>query len=172
MSEIIPAMPSLTHTHTQRLLVICYILYGCETCSLTATMEKYDQLLRCGYIPVLSEHLGLTNTHTHTHKKSQEFLAKVKIKTSHITTTLGTRKNRYFGHIKGHISLQTTIIEGKIEGKRGRGRKRTSGTMPFYHMCCFSYIGEATHVVKRHKIGRIANPGLQERDGTSLDRYL
>ena len=28
----------------------------------------------------------------------------------------------YFGHIKRHSSVKKEILEGKIEGKRGRGR--------------------------------------------------
>lgn len=33
---------------------------------------------------------------------------------------------RYYGHIRRHDSIQKTNIEGKIDGKRGRGRKRTN----------------------------------------------
>ncbi|GFS20191.1 endonuclease-reverse transcriptase [Elysia marginata] len=32
----------------------------------------------------------------------------------------------YYGHIRRHQSLQKTIMEGKINGKRQRGRKRKS----------------------------------------------
>ena len=39
---------------------------------------------------------------------------------------LKQQKLKYFGHIKRHDSLQKTIMEGKLEGKRGRGRPRIS----------------------------------------------
>ena len=34
------------------------------------------------------------------------------------------RKMQYFGHVKRHESLEKSIYEGIIEGKRGRGRPR------------------------------------------------
>ena len=36
--------------------------------------------------------------------------------------TIKTRKLRYFGHIKRHHSIKKEILEGKVNGKRGRGR--------------------------------------------------
>ena len=42
-----------------------------------------------------------------------------------------TRKAKFYGHVRRHDSLQRVILEGKVEGKRGkrgRGRKRTSWT--------------------------------------------
>ena len=38
------------------------------------------------------------------------------------------RKAKFYGHVRRHDSLQRVILEGKVEGKRGRGRKRTSWT--------------------------------------------
>ena len=35
-----------------------------------------------------------------------------------------TSKITYFGHITRHDSLQKTILTGKMEGRRGRGRPR------------------------------------------------
>ena len=34
------------------------------------------------------------------------------------------RQIKYFGHIKRHDTLLKTLLEGKIEGKRARGRQR------------------------------------------------
>ena len=39
-----------------------------------------------------------------------------------------TRKAKFYGHVRRHDSLQRVIFKGKVEGKRGRGRKRTSWT--------------------------------------------
>ncbi|RUS91450.1 hypothetical protein EGW08_000774 [Elysia chlorotica] len=36
------------------------------------------------------------------------------------------RKLAYYGHIRRHCSIQKRVVEGKVEGKRGRGRKRQS----------------------------------------------
>ena len=41
-------------------------------------------------------------------------------------STVRTRKAKYFGHVRRHQCIQKTIAEGKVEGKRGRGRRRTS----------------------------------------------
>ena len=35
------------------------------------------------------------------------------------------RKLKYFGHIKRSNSIQKFILEGKVKGKRGVGRRRT-----------------------------------------------
>ena len=34
------------------------------------------------------------------------------------------RKLSYFGHVMRHDSLQRDLLEGMVEGKRGRGRPR------------------------------------------------
>ena len=34
------------------------------------------------------------------------------------------KKTKYFGHIKRHNNILKTILEGKVEGKRARGRQR------------------------------------------------
>ena len=38
--------------------------------------------------------------------------------------TIRRRKNRWIGHILRHPGLFRDVIEGRMEGKRGRGRKR------------------------------------------------
>ena len=38
------------------------------------------------------------------------------------------RKVKYFGHIKRHDTLCKTILEGKVEGTRARGRQRSLWT--------------------------------------------
>ena len=41
---------------------------------------------------------------------------------------LSIKKNKlvYYGHLKRHHSLQKLVLEGKVDGKRGRGRRRKS----------------------------------------------
>ena len=38
--------------------------------------------------------------------------------------TIRRRKNRWIGHILRHPGLFRDVMEGRMEGKRGRGRKR------------------------------------------------
>ena len=49
-----------------------------------------------------------------------------KPKRTELMTTVRQRKTRYYGHLRRHQSIQKQIMEGKIEGKRGRGRRRVS----------------------------------------------
>ena len=41
-----------------------------------------------------------------------------------IMSTLWARKKNWIGHVIRHDNLLTKVIEGRMEGKRGRGRKR------------------------------------------------
>ena len=107
-------------------LTKCYIwstlLYGCETWSLTTTLEKKLSAFEMWI------YRRISRTSWTEKKTNQEVLDKVKVKRKEITNTIRVRKAKYFGHIKRHESLQRTILEGKIEGKRGRGRRTTSWT--------------------------------------------
>ena len=51
------------------------------------------------------------------------------------------RKLSYYGHTRRHHSMQKLIVEGKVEGKRGRGRRRKSWTGNIAEM-----IGECVNV--------------------------
>ena len=107
-------------------LVKCYIwatfLYGCETWTLTESIEKkitafemwiYRRISRTPWTD------KVTNQHV---------LQKINIKSTELVQMIRTRKAKFYGHIRRHDSLQRVILEGKVEGKRGRGRKRTSWT--------------------------------------------
>ena len=62
-------------------------------------------------------------------KKTNEFvLKKLKTKRQLLATVLRQRQLQYFGHIKRHQSIKKDILEGKVEGKRARGRQRTMWT--------------------------------------------
>ena len=59
---------------------------------------------------------------------NQHVLQKINIKSTELVQMIRTRKAKFYGHVRRHDSLQRVILEGKVEGKRGRGRKRTSWT--------------------------------------------
>ena len=42
----------------------------------------------------------------------------------HLLKIIRTRKKRWIGHLLRHDSLLRDVIEGRMEGKRPRGRKR------------------------------------------------
>ena len=61
-------------------------------------------------------------------QKTNEFVLK-KLKTKRqLLATVKQRQLQYFGHIKRHPSIKKDILEGKVEGKRARGRQRTMWT--------------------------------------------
>ena len=108
---------------TKLRLAKCYIwsvlLYASETWSLTPTLEKrlrafemwtYRRLCRKSW----------------TEKKSnKEVLDKMKLKGTILMSIVRRRKAKYYGHVRRHQCIQKTIIEGKVDGKRGRGRRTT-----------------------------------------------
>ena len=59
---------------------------------------------------------------------NQHILQKINIKSTELVQIIRTRKAKFYGHVRRHDSLQRVILEGKVEGKRGRERKRTSWT--------------------------------------------
>lgn len=104
-------------------LVKCYVLsilyYGVETWTLNKLMENkieafemwlYRRMLRVSWNEKVTNVDILKRM-----KKKKEVLATVK-----------RRKIAYFGHLNRHdkYDLLKVIIEGKIEGKRGRGRRK------------------------------------------------
>ena len=61
------------------------------------------------------------------HKKTnEEVLAKLGLRKTEMLNTIKSRKLAFYGHIRRHDTLQRTILEGKIDGKRGPGCPRKS----------------------------------------------
>ena len=68
----------------------------------------------------------ITRTSWKDKKKNEEVLKQLGLTETSLVKTIKRRKLAYYGHIRRHDSLQRKILEGKIEGKRGRGRRRKS----------------------------------------------
>ena len=93
-------------------------MYGCETWTLTKQIEAkieayemwtYRRILRISWKEK---------------KPNKTVLKLMNIKKPVLLTTIKKKQLSYFGHTKRHDSLQKLILEGKVEGSRGRGRKR------------------------------------------------
>ena len=56
---------------------------------------------------------------------NEEVLKRMKTKRE-LLKNIAKRKMKYYGHIKRRNNLLTTLVEGKIQGKRPRGRPRNS----------------------------------------------
>ena len=57
-----------------------------------------------------------------------EVRSRLQINNSYLIAQFKKLKMSYFGHIKRHDSLEKTILEGKLEGKRKRGKPRRAWT--------------------------------------------
>ena len=57
-------------------------------------------------------------------KTNKEVLQSVGVAEPELLNIIKRRKMGYYGHLRRHPSLHKRIIEGKVDGKRGRGRKR------------------------------------------------
>ena len=55
---------------------------------------------------------------------NEEVRLRLNITCSHLFKHFKKQKLSYFGHIKRHSTLEKTVLEGRVEGKRKRGRPR------------------------------------------------
>ena len=55
---------------------------------------------------------------------NEEVRSRLQIENSYLITQFKKLKMSFFGHIKRHDTLEKTILEGKLEGKRKRGKPR------------------------------------------------
>ena len=104
-------------------MINCYIysilLYGCETWTLTKVL--CDRLEACEMyflrrMGKISWQQKVTN---------EQVLKKFGTKRK-LLDTIKSRKMSFFGHIKRHNTIIKDILEGKVEGRRGRGRPRAA----------------------------------------------
>ena len=61
-------------------------------------------------------------------RSNKSILQDLGLKSTRLLQSIKAQKLRYYGHIRRHDTLQRTILEGKINGKRGKGRRRDSWT--------------------------------------------
>ena len=103
-------------------LAQCYVwstlLYGCETWSLTQTNEMKLRGLEMW----MYRRIGRVSWKAK--KTNKEVLNKLGLQSTKLMTVVRQSIVRFYGHVRGHDSLQRIITEGMVNGKRGRGRKR------------------------------------------------
>ena len=122
MRSILTSMQISTATKVR--LAKCYVwstfLYACETWTITKEIARridalemwiYRRILRISWTRKKSNVLVLIDAGQRTRK----LLAEVK-----------KRQLKYYGHIRRHESIQRLILEGKIAGKKARGKPRKS----------------------------------------------
>ena len=102
----------------------CYVwstfLYACETWTLTACLEKkIDAFEMWTYRRILK--IPWTRR-----KTNIDVLIDVGVRTRRLLAEVKQRKMRYYGHARRHNNIQKMVMEGKIEGKRSRGKQRNN----------------------------------------------
>ena len=106
-----------------RAIVISTALYGCEAWTLSAEMERRIQAFefRC-----LRRVLKVQYTEHRTNVSIREEITSIMGLHDPLLTIVKKRKMQFYGHTNRAGNLATTILQGSVDGKRGRGRPRTT----------------------------------------------
>ena len=59
-------------------------------------------------------------------KSNAEVVKMVGLKNTELVLSIKKKKLAYYGHVRRQHSLQKLALEGKVDGKRSRGRRRKS----------------------------------------------
>ena len=151
--------------NTRKRILQCYIWstlqYGVETWAITESMAKrlsafemwsYRRMLRLSWTEKVS---------------NEEVLERAKIK-KRLYNIIQTKKLQYFGHIirQNGDTLHRTVLDGKVNGSRGRGRPRTKWTTNITKWTELEYHQAVRQAQHRQEWRTIASNPRQE-DGTS-----
>ena len=134
--------------------------YGVETWTITGSMAKrlsafemwcYRRMLRISWTEKVS---------------NEEVLERAKIK-KRLYNIIQTKKLQYFGHIirQNGDTLHRTVLDGKVNGSRGRGRPRTKWTTNITKWTGLEYHQAVRQAPHRQEWRTIASNPRQE-DGT------
>ena len=109
-----------TRIRITRCFVWSTFLYACETWTLSKAVEKKIEAMEMWMYRRMSKISWKEK------KTNMEVLKIVGVKRPELLLTIKSKKLAYYGHIRRHDSVHKRILEGKVIGKRGRGRRRQS----------------------------------------------
>ncbi|GFR66352.1 endonuclease-reverse transcriptase [Elysia marginata] len=92
--------------------------YASETCTLNKNTEKRIEAMEM-WIYRRMQRISWNEKVT-----NKKVLESVGLQRPELLLTIQRRKMKYYGHLRRHDSIQKRILEGKIDGRRGRGRRR------------------------------------------------
>ena len=142
-----------------RSLVISIFLYACESWTLTAELEKRTQAfeMRC--------YRRLSNISYKDHVTNEEVRRKIQAaigEYDELLTLVKKRKLRWFGHVSRSSDLAKTILQGTVNGKRGRQKKRWEDNIKKWTGMDFASSTRAAKKRSRWK-GIVANSSVVPR---------
>ena len=110
-----------------RSLVMSMFLYVCESWTLTAENENRIQAMemRC-----LRKLLGITYREHITNEEVRNRTRQAIGPHEDLLTTVKQRKLRWYGHITRSTGLAKTVMQGTVQGRQGRQRKRWEDNIP------------------------------------------
>ncbi|GFS07815.1 endonuclease-reverse transcriptase, partial [Elysia marginata] len=114
-------LASRRNTNSSGSLVSSILTYGCETWTLLADTERRIQAFenKC-----LRKLLRISYKDHVTNESVRELVVAYVGLQEPLLATVKRRKLAWFGHVTIHDSLSKTILQGRVEGKRRRGRQR------------------------------------------------
>ena len=103
------------------MLILSTFLYACESCTLTAEIERRIQALemRCyRRLPNISHKDNVTNEKVRNRNQNATGMH------DDLLTMVKKRKLRWYGHISRSSGMAKTILQGTVKGARRRGRQK------------------------------------------------
>ena len=108
-----------TKTRILKTYIWSVLLYGCECWTINKVMERKLEAAEMWFIRRMMR-ISWTD------KKTNESVLKEANLERSLIKTLRQRQLEFLGHVCRHKGLEHLAITGKIEGKRSRGRQRTT----------------------------------------------
>ena len=134
---------------TRKRLIRCYILSTFLYASETWTIHKDSwNKIEAFEMWLLRKMMKISYT---SHTSNEEVLKMTKSK-RFLKAEIINRKTQYFGHIIRKGKLQRLLLEGKMEGKRGRGRPRRAWFHDISEATGESYVQCVRRAQRREKL--------------------
>ena len=111
----------ITKIRTLKAYIWSILLYGCECWTLTKDMERRLEAAEIWFIRRIMKV-------SWTERKTNEEVMHMAGYRRSLLNTIHERQLKFFGHIMRADSLEKRLMEGKILGRKGRGRQRTKFT--------------------------------------------
>ena len=106
-----------------RMLILSTFLYVCESCTLTAEIERRIQAfeMRC-----YRKLLNISYKDNVTNEEVRNRIQNANGVHDDLLTMVKKRKLRWYGHISRSSGMPKTILQGTVKGARRRGRQKKS----------------------------------------------